>query len=168
MNKFVAWLKKEILEIIPPTVFFFIAFHLLAFTKALMLDQYGISASSSAAATIGALIVGKVVLIADKLPLINRFPEKPLIYNVTWKTLIYLAVALLFRYAEHIIPLLSEYGSLRAATRHLLDEVVWPHFWAIQLWLSILLFVYVALRELIREIGRDAAREMFFGRPKTA
>ena len=33
-----------------------------------------------------ALLVAKVVLITDALPFVNRFPEKPLIYNVVWKT----------------------------------------------------------------------------------
>ena len=36
-----------------------------------------------------ALILGKAVQIADMVPMINRFPNKPLIYNVAWKTLIY-------------------------------------------------------------------------------
>ena len=42
-------------------------------------------------------------------------------------------------------------GDFVAANRRLYDEMVWPHFWAIQLWLVVLLFMYcIALRELIR------------------
>jgi hypothetical protein len=41
--------------------------------------------------------------------------------------------------------------------------VVWPHFWAIQLWLLVLLFVYCAMRELVRAIGPREVRRMFFG-----
>jgi len=37
--------------------------------------------TTGASATIAALVVAQVVLIADMLPFINRFPEKPLIYN---------------------------------------------------------------------------------------
>ena len=37
-----------------------------------------------------ALILGKAVLLADMLPLINRYPDRPLGFNVAWKTLIYL------------------------------------------------------------------------------
>jgi len=36
---------------------------------------------------VAALILGKALLLADMLPVINRFPDKPLIYNVTWKTI---------------------------------------------------------------------------------
>jgi len=45
----------------------------------------------------------------------------------------------------------------------LLNEIVWPHFWAIQLWLLVLLFFYCALRELVRALGADRVRRMFFG-----
>jgi hypothetical protein len=164
MQKLSALLWKEIQELIPPTIFFFIAFNLLAFTNALNLKQYGISLSTFAIATLGALVVGKVVLITDKLPFINQFPDKPLIYNVVWKTIIYALAAFLIRYLERLIHFLFQYGSLSSANRHLFEEVVWPHFWAIQIWLLVLLFLYCGLRELIRVVGRHTVVEMFFGR----
>ena len=108
-----------------------------------------------AGATVAALLVAKVVLIADKLPLINRFPEKPLMYNVLWKTVIYVAVSLLAHYLEHLVPLWWRMGSFAAANEHMWAKIVWPHFWAIQLWLVVLIFVYCAMRELVRVIGRQ-------------
>ena len=48
---------------------------------------------STASILVGSLILGKAVLITDMLPAINRFPDKPLAYNVAWKTPIYLLVA---------------------------------------------------------------------------
>ena len=42
--------------------------------------QYGIRVTSFITATIAALVVAKVVLIADMIPLINRFPDRPLMY----------------------------------------------------------------------------------------
>jgi hypothetical protein len=155
--------KHELLEIIPPTLFFLIAFHVLALFRALLLRQYGIEVSAVAGATVAALLVGKVVLLTDKLPFINRFPEKPLIYNVVWKTAIYVLAALIVHYLEHLVPLWWRMGDLGTANRRLLDEIVWPHFWAVQLWLLVLLFVYCALRELIRAIGAREVRTMFFG-----
>jgi hypothetical protein len=73
-------------------------------SRALILRQYGVHVSALAGATIGALLVAKVVLIADMLPAVNRFPEKPLIYNVVWKTLIYVVGALVVHYLEHLVP----------------------------------------------------------------
>jgi hypothetical protein len=163
VSKISSRIKHELVAVIPPTVFFFIAFQLIAFTRALMLQEYGIRVSTFVTASIAALVVAKVVLIVDLLPFVNRFPEEPLIYNVVWKTVFYLVVALLVRYVEHLIPFVREHGDLVMANRRLLDEVVWPHFWAIQIWLLVLFFVYCALRELIRVLGRDRALNMFFG-----
>ena len=163
MNGMFARLKREVIEAIPPAVFFFIAFQLISFLHALMLKEYGVQTSTFVTATIAALIVAKVVLIVDLLPFVNRFPEKPLIYNVVWKTLIYILAALLVRSIEHLIPFVREYGNLAVAGRHLIDEVVWAHFWAVQILLLVLFFMYCSGRELVRVLGRDRVRIMFFG-----
>ena len=163
MNKILQRLKQEFLGVIPTAVFFFVAFQLLAFTRALILQEYGIQVSVFVAATIGALIVAKVVMIVDLLPLVNRFPDKPLIYNVLWKTAIYLLAAFLVRYIEHLIHFVRKYGDIAVANSHLLDEVVWPHFWIVQLWLLVLFLMYCALRELIRVLGRERVRSIFLG-----
>lgn len=155
--------KREFLLILPPTIFFFFAFVLLVITKRLIQREYGIPLSGFGAAVVGALIVGKVVLIADNLPLMNQFPDKPLLYNIAWKSGIYFLTTFLVRYIEHIVPLLRDYGDLMEANRHLLAEVVWPHFWIIQMWLAVLFITYCSARELIRVIGRERAIRIFLG-----
>jgi len=166
-RKIWAKLKHEIHEVIPPTIFFLISFHIVVLDRALMAREFGIHLSAVAGATIGALLVAKVVLVADMLPFINRFPEKPLIYNVVWKTGIYVSASMLVHYLEHLVPLWWRMGFV-AANEHLRTEMVWPHFWAIQLWLVVLIFVYCMMRELIRVIGRDRVMQVFFGAPAPA
>jgi hypothetical protein len=73
---------------VPPTIFFFVALHIVALIRALMLKGTGLAPMTTVSVAVAALILGKAVLIADMLPFINRYPDKPLIYNVTWKTLI--------------------------------------------------------------------------------
>ena len=163
MSNIITRLKRAILGVVPVVVFFFVAFQLLAFTRALILKGYGIQVSTFLKATIAAIIVGKVVLLADLLPMINRFPNKPLIYNIVWKTFIYMVAALLVRYLEHLIPLIREYKNLTVANNHLLNEVVWPHFWLIQLWLLICFLMFNTMREVGRILGREQVRSMFFG-----
>jgi hypothetical protein len=152
-------------ELIPVTLFFFVAFQLLALTQALMLKEYGIQVTTFVAATIMAMIVAKVVVLTDHFALVNRFPEKPLIYNVVWKTVIYFVASLVVRYAEHIVHFWRQSAGFVEANRRLFLEIVWPHFWAVQLWLLILLFVYCAFRELVRALGRKRIIAMFFTEP---
>jgi RsiW-degrading membrane proteinase PrsW (M82 family) len=160
-------LKHELRQLVPVIVFFFVAFQLLAFTQTMMLEQYGIRVSVFLTATVAALVVAKVVLIADHLPLINRFPEKPLIYNVVWKTVIYFAASFAVRYVERLIDSWRDSANFAEANRHLLDEVVWPHFWGVQLWLFILLLLYCAFRELVRSLGQDRIIRLFFRDPRS-
>jgi len=165
MSNVWAKVKHEIREAIPPAIFFLISFHIIVLSRALMVREYGVQVSALAGATVAALLVAKVVLVADMLPIINRFPEKPLIYNVLWKTVIYVAASMFVHYLEHLIPTWWHEGSFRAANEHLWSKLVWPHFWAIQLWLVVLIFIYCTARELVRVIGRDRVREMMFGAP---
>jgi len=161
--KLFATLKHEFRLMLPPTIFFFIAFTLIAVTQRLILREYGVPLTGFAEAAIGALIVGKVVLITDKLPFVNKFPDHPLIYNIAWKSSIYFIAALLFRYIEHLIPFLREHDDFTRANQHLLAEIVWPHFWLVQMWLVVLFLAYCTMRELIRVIGKEEIMRMFFG-----
>ena len=165
MTKLWHTVKHEFLEVLPPTIFFLVTFHIVLLDRALMLSEYGLHLSSMAAAAVMALLVAKVVLLADKLPFINRFPEKPLIYNEVWKTVIYVTASLFVHYLEHFSPLWWRTGSFAEGNRDLWREIVWPHFWAIQLWLVVLIFVYCAARELIRILGRERIVHIYFGHP---
>jgi hypothetical protein len=165
MTNFVSKAKEEIAKIIPPTLFFFIMLHLVALERSLMLKGTGLPLLSSGAVTVAALVLGKAVLIADALPLVNRFPDKPLAYNVVWKTTIYVLVAMFVHYLENLYDFWKETGGLVAGNQKLLSEIIWPHFWATQLLLVVIIFMYCTMRELIRVIGRDKVREMFLGPP---
>ena len=163
MSRALAKVKEEIEALLPPTLFFFVALHLLAFMRALMLKGTGIALITSATVTVAALILGKAVLIADVLPFINRYPDKPLVYNVTWKTAIYVLIAMVLHYLERLIEFWREAGSFIQGNQKMLAEIVWPHFWAIQMLLVVLLLMYCTIREFVRLIGRDKVRAMFFG-----
>lgn len=158
-------LKHEMRELIPVTVFFFVTFQLLVLTQALMLEEFGIKVSSFVSATILALVVSKVVLIADHFPLLNRYPDKSLAYNVAWKASVYFVASLVVRYVEHVIHFWRQSASFGEANRKLYDEIVWPHFWGVQLWLLILLLVFCSVRELARTVGRAHLVSMFFSSP---
>ncbi|MBS1187738.1 MAG: uncharacterized protein H6R04_1756 [Burkholderiaceae bacterium] len=161
--KLLQTIKRNYLELLPPAIFFLIAFSLILVTKRLVLSQYGISWAGFGSAVVGAFMVAKVVVVVDKLPFTHKFSDRKLIYIAFWKSLIYLLAALLVQYLERIIPLLRKLGSFAAANQSFLAETIWPHFWLIQIWLVVLLLVFSAQRELIRAIGRDKVMQMFFG-----
>ena len=163
MTKLSTTLKKEFFELLPPTIYFFVALHIVMFIRVLMLEGTGIAPSSSVSIAVAALILGKAVLIADMLPLINRFPNKPLIYNVAWKTVIYLLISAVIHYLERLFDFWRQTGGFVAGNQKLLSEIVWPHFWAIQIILFVLISMYCMMHELVRVIGREKVLRIFFG-----
>jgi len=165
MSRVFEKIKEEFVAMLPPAIFFFVALHIVAFVRALMLRGTGIAVATSVSVTLAALVMGKVVLIADMLRIINRYPDKPLMYNVIWKTVIYTLVSLLVHYLEHLIHHWRETGSIVEGNRELFAKIVWPHFWAIQILLVVMIFCYCMMRELVRVIGRDRVIEIFFGTP---
>jgi hypothetical protein len=163
MSKFANTVKHELHKMVVPTLYFFVALHLVALIRVLMNKGTGTELATTASVAIAALVLGKAVVLADALPFINRFPEKPLIWNVCWKVVLYWLVALAIHYLEHLYDFWKATSSVAAANQKLLAEMIWPHFWAIQILLTVLILIYCVMSELARVVGRRELRAMFFG-----
>jgi hypothetical protein len=163
MSGAVAKIKHEFMKMLPPTIFFFVMLNIVLLVRALMTRGTGLSLPTFATVVVAALILGKAVLLANMLPFINRFPEKPLIWNAAWKTLIYTVVATFIHYLERLHEYWKETHALAAANHQLLAEMNWAHFVAIQILLLVLIFNYCVFAELARVIGEQRLKEMFLG-----
>src|SRR6516165_7367104 len=85
------FLLREFLEILPPTIFFFIGFNLIVLTTNLILADYGAQVANFMIATASALIVAKALLVANAMPVIRRYDRAPLIRPILFKTVFYWA-----------------------------------------------------------------------------
>jgi hypothetical protein len=164
MKKTLLFLKKEILEMLPPTIFFFLVFHVLAFIKRLLIGEFGISLADTSAATIGALVVGKSILIVDALPILKWIHQTRHIYTILWRILFYLIIVTLFQFIEGLIPFISKYGSISAAIEHLLEEIKWNHFVALRIILLLFIVIYTLIASIIESVGRKEFFKIFFGK----
>lgn len=163
MSAVMSKVKHEFMKVLPPTIFFFVILHIVALIRALMIKGSGVDLPVSASVLIASLILGKSVLVADMMPFINRFPDKPLIWNVIWKTLMYALVALIVHYLERLYDYWKETPNLIEANSLLWASLNWPRFWAVQLLLITLIFMYCVIAELARVIGKDRLKVMFVG-----
>ena len=164
MSALMHWLKKELLDIFPAVLYFLVTLSLINLTENLMLKDSGIRYASFSRVVVGSLIVGKVILVADLFFFVDVFRGRPLIYNTLWKTGFYSIMSLLFRVGEVSLGSIFKYKSVFIAKQHVVAELSEPRFWAIQLWLVILLLIFVASKELIGAIGTERIRELFLGR----
>jgi len=83
-----AWVAAQIEHVLSPTIFFFVGFNLILWTKHLILKEHGIDFSGFVTATLAALLIGKAVLVTDNLPFMRRFDGAPLIQPILFKTAI--------------------------------------------------------------------------------
>ena len=162
MGRIGAVVAREIREAIPAILFFLWLFHMIALTKAVLLDDYSVTALRASTATVGALIVAKAILIVQALPIAGWFSSR-LAFNVVWKALLFGAVTLLFRFVEEVLHLTFEHGNVLHATARLFEETSWPQFWVFQLWLFSALLLYCLAFELVHMVGAGKVKEMLLG-----
>jgi len=134
-----AFLLREFLEMIPPTIFFFIGFNLIVLTTNLLLADYGEAFASFLIVTAGALVVGKAVLVANAIRTIRRYDRAPLIRPILYKTVFYWAIVFIARLLEHWIKFwLVEHHPLGTFLPHMVATFDWHRFAAIQIWIFVL------------------------------
>ena len=149
-----AFLLRELREMLPPTIFFFIGFNLIVGTTNLLVADYGAAFGTFMLATGAALVVGKAVLVANATRSIRRYDRAPLIRPILFKSAFYWAVVFVARLLEHWIRFwLVEHHPLGTFLPHMLATFDWHRFTAIQLWIFVLFLIYETATELNHLFG---------------
>jgi GYF domain 2 len=160
-------LKERILDSIKSFMqmflYLWLVFGLLAIHQSIILSQYKIDYQSHGLAVVNALVFAKVMLIAEDLRLGDRFNEKPLIYPILFKSLLFAIALMCFHIAEHVLvgmwhgqkigESVSEIGADK------LRGIVSASVIA-----TVALIPFFALREISRVFGRGQVWSVFFHR----
>jgi hypothetical protein len=161
---FLAFLIKELKEVVPPTVFFAVGFNLVVLTTNLILADYVTSFTNFLVATTTALVVGKSVLVANAVPFLRRFDRAPIIQPVLFKTIVYWAVVFLVRFLEKLCEYLFSGGTFAGIPTYVTTHFTWHRFAAIQIWIFVLFLIYTSVSELNALLGDGELKKMFFTR----
>src|SRR5271166_3703803 len=156
------WWLAQVKHVLPPTIFFFVGFNLILWTKRLILEEHGVEFSGFFTATLAALLVGKAVLVTDKLAFMRRFDGAPLIQPILFKSAIYWVCVLVVRLAERLVHFLAAGGAIADFPTYLIEHFSWPRFLSIQIWLMVLFLIYVTTHELNMLIGDGELYRLFF------
>ena len=156
------WWIAQVKHALPPTIFFFLGFNLILWTKRLILEEHGVEFGGFLTATLAALLVGKAVLVTDNLPFMRRFDGAPMIQPILFKSAIYWLCVLMVRLAERLVHFLVAGGVIADFPTHLVEHFSWPRFLSIQVWLMVLFLVYVTTHELNMLIGDGELYRLFF------
>jgi hypothetical protein len=157
-----ARLLHEVREALPPTIFFFVGFNFIVLTTNLLVAQYLVAVSNFMLATIAALVVGKAVLVANKMPLLRRYDRAPLIQPILFKTAFYWVIVFFARLLERFVHFVFEGNPPGDFISYLISTFSWHRFSAVSLWILVLFLIYVTASEMSRLFGPGELRRLFF------
>lgn len=149
-------------HLLPPTVYFFVAFNLIAFTTNLLAHNYWFNLASFLVASTTALVVGKVVLVVDKVRIIDKFRGAPLIQPILYKTVFYALVVTVVRFLEQLLHFAVDSRGFSAAAEAAMNDFTWYRFVAVQIWIFTCFLIYVTATELNALVGDGRLSRLFF------
>ena len=155
-------------EMLPPVLFFFIALMLILSVVKLLALQYSIRFYAFARAAIGALVLGKVVLLMEMAEEKRNASRYPRAIVVAFKTVIYALTVVLFEFGERIVRAWHRSGSLHEALVTVKANANLDHFLALLILGCMIIAVYLAMEEISHAMGEGALARLFFKRPNSA
>jgi hypothetical protein len=162
LRRAVTWWLAQVKHALPSTIFFFVGFNLILWTKRLILQEQGVEFSGFFTAIVAALLVGKAVLVTDNLPFMRRFDGAPMIQPILFKSAIYWVCVLIVRLVEEIVHFVAAGGAIAAFGDHFVNHFSLPRFLSIQIWLMVLFLVYVTIHEVNELFGDGELYRLFF------
>jgi len=160
------FLLEEVTLLLPPTIYFFCAFNLIVFTTNLLARHYWFSLSHFLFASTMALIVGKVILVARRLPFLERFRDAPSIVPILYKTVLYSLLVAAVRFLEELGHIAFDARGFGVAWRAAAEDFTWHHFVAVQIWLVVTFLLYVSVIEINVRLGRGRLIKLLFSSAK--
>jgi len=153
----------EIRELVFIFLYLFVWFGLFTIHESIVLGQHHISYTPYGFAAVNALVLAKVMLVAQNLHLGHRFEDRPLIYPVLLKSLLFAIVFICFHVVEHVIVGLW-YGkgilqSMPGFGGGGIDGVI-----MVGTLMSVALIPFFAFTEISRVFGPAALQSLIFKR----
>ena len=154
-------LKHELQTVVLLTLFFATWMGFLMVLKVLILEDYQISFGSVSTVLIGALILAKVVLILENIPLGGWMRNQPVLMDVILRTLLYMFGTFVVLLLEKALESRHEHGGFGAALMNVFQHRDMPHVWANTICVAGALLFYNLLSALNRHLGTGGLASVF-------
>ena len=153
---------KEIKEVFAISLFFFVCFAVFAVLKKLILHEHDIEYYGFIPVLVGSLVLGKVILIFDKLSITKLLDHIANIYRVGFRSFIYLLGYILFSFLEHgVTGLIKGMGIIESFTDNA-EILISKHGLAKLIILFISFLIFNAFWVIRAYIGPDKLYRLFF------
>lgn len=147
------------------TLFFALFFALFGTYKRLILGEYAISYVHYGYSLVEAAILSKVILLGESFKLGQRFDgecdEKPLIYPVAYKTVLFSVFAFIFAIVEHFVMGFFEGKTSQVVYNELISKGL-DQILATLLVMTFVIFIFFSFLELCHFFGPQKIYTLFF------
>ena len=158
-------LKHELKAIVTVTLFFAAWLGMLMGLKVLILEDYHIRFGGFSIVLLGALVLAKVVLILEHVPLGAWLRSRPVLVDVMLRTLLYALGTLGVLLLEKAFESRHEQGGFGPALMKVLQHRDMPHLWANTICVTGALLFYNLLSVLNRHVGTGGLARVFLSPP---
>jgi hypothetical protein len=160
---FIEKVKHELKEVGIVTLYFLICFGIILLLKKLFLAEYKVEFNALSAAVIGALVIGKVVVILDKTAIGNRFQRSHAAFiDVFYRSLVYTFFVALVVAAEKVFHASHETDDFVSAVLHALEKTDINHFWATVIGVFLSFVGFNVFSTISRHLGKGELVRLFF------
>lgn len=154
-------LKHEIAAMAWLTLYFGCWLGALVLLKYLVLAEYSIAFHGLSVALVGALVLAKVVLLLEYIPLGPWVMARPAWVDVVFRTALYALGLLVVLLLEKAFESRHDYGSVSASLLAVLQHTDVKHVWLNTICLSAALLSYNMLSVVHKRLGKGALLQMF-------
>lgn len=154
-------LAEEMRRFFVMFVYLWILFGLFVLNEQIILRQHGISFSSQGFALVNALVLAKVMLIAEDLNLGHWLRERPLIYPILHESFVFAILFICFHVVEHVVVGWFK-GETVAASVPAIGGGGFAGLLCVTLILFISLIPFFAFRNVDRALGGGQLRALLF------
>jgi len=148
------------------TLYFAVWVGMILLLKKLILAQYGIQFSALALALVGTVLLAKVVLLMEHIPMGAWVRNQPPVVPVVLRTLIYALGVLVVLSLERAFEARHKYGSFGRALVEVYQHPEYSRVLFNTICLAWALLGFNILSVLRRHFGKNGLRRLFFTRPE--
>ncbi len=160
MNK--SAIVEELKEVLSITLFFFFCFLVFLVMKKAFLAQYEIPYSGFIQVIVGSLVLGKVVVLLDKLAITKKVDHLKNSTRILFRSTVYLIGYVLFTFIEHAIKALFSDETVSDGTMHNFHFLVSVQGLATLLILLITFLIFNSFWILRMHLGPKKLYELYF------
>lgn len=153
-------IKNEIKSLGITTLYFIFWFGFVMIIKILLLKDYNIEFTGVSMVIIGALIVAKVILIMEFIPLGSWVKNQPAYVDILLRTLLYSLGVLVILIIEKGFEGKSEYGGFNSAVKHIFNNADVYHVWVNAIVVSVALLGFNTISIFKKHLGKGGLMRM--------